>query len=159
MKKLAKIAKIIAITSVMLSLAGCARSPVGGRDYNANQVRQMGSADNGVVTAMRSINIHENRGGASNYAGPAIGGIAGAVLGAQVRDPNARRLATVIGGIAGGIAGNQIQAYTGKQAGVELDIRLDSGKRILAAQAADEQFAVGDYVRVTRMGGAYRVTH
>jgi outer membrane lipoprotein SlyB len=46
-----------------------------------------------------------------------------------------------------------------RQEGVEITVKLDSGRLLAITQAADEEFRVGDRVRVLSGGGTTRVTH
>ncbi len=151
---------IFVLSILTLGLTGCAGTPVGGRDYHTNQVRSVGTVQEGVVLAIRPVVIHEAPGafGGSNYLGSTIGAAVGGLLAAQVTNGNARYVAGTIGAALGGVAGSYAGSYAAKQGGVELDIRLATGERIIATQGADELFQVGQRVRVTQMGGAYRVT-
>ena len=49
------------------------------------------------------------------------------------------------------------EAVTRKD-GVEITVKLDSGRVLAITQAADEEFRVGDRVRVLTGGGVTRVT-
>jgi len=151
---------IFVLSIISLGLTGCAGTPVGGRDYYTNQVRSVGSVQEGVILAIRPVVIHETPGafGGSNYLGSTIGAAIGGLLGSQVTNGNARYVAGTVGAALGATLGSHAGAYVAKQSGIELDIRLATGERIIATQGADEQFYVGQRVRVTRMGGAYRVT-
>lgn len=155
MKKMALLALLAAITS------GCAQAPVGGADYNSNQVRRMGTVEEGVVTHVRSVKIHNSsqQNGLGRYAGSAVGAVAGAAIGSTVGNSKYRTAASAVGGLIGVYAGNVIQGYTSSQEGVELDVHMDNGKRIIATQGADASFERGDRVRITQMGGIYRATH
>jgi len=151
---------IFVLSILSLGLTGCAGTPVGGRDYHTHQVRSVGSVQEGVVLAIRPVVIHEAPGafGGSNYLGSTIGATLGGLLGAQVTNGDARYMAGTIGAALGGVAGSYAGAFAAKQQGVELDIHLATGERIIVTQGADEQFQVGQRVRVTQMGGVYRVT-
>jgi outer membrane lipoprotein SlyB len=152
---------IFVLSILSVGLNGCAGTPVGGRDYHTNQVRGMGSVQEGVILAIRPVNIHEAPGsfGGSNYLGSTIGAALGGLLGGQVTHGDARYVAGTIGAAVGATLGSHVGSYVAKQQGVELDILLsNSNQRIIATQGADEQFQVGQRVRVTYMGGAYRVT-
>jgi outer membrane lipoprotein SlyB len=46
-----------------------------------------------------------------------------------------------------------------RQKGVEITVKLDSGRMLAITQAADEEFRVGDRVRVLSGSGATRVSH
>jgi outer membrane lipoprotein SlyB len=43
--------------------------------------------------------------------------------------------------------------------GLEVTVKLDNGRMIAVTQEADEQFRVGERVRILSGGGATRVTH
>jgi outer membrane lipoprotein SlyB len=43
--------------------------------------------------------------------------------------------------------------------GLEITVKLDNGRMIAVTQEADEQFRVGERVRVLSGGGVTRVTH
>ena len=70
-------------------------------------------------------------------------------------------MAAVIGGaILGGLAGNAIETNAAKQNGLELTVRLDSGRMIAVAQAdAGDAFRPGDRVRILSDGYTTRVAH
>lgn len=57
--------------------------------------------------------------------------------------------------VVGGAAAEE--AVT-RQDGVEITVKLDSGRVLAITQAADEEFRVGDRVRVLTGGGVTRVT-
>jgi outer membrane lipoprotein SlyB len=46
-----------------------------------------------------------------------------------------------------------------RQQGLQITVRLDSGRTIAVTQAADEAFRPGDRVRVLSGGGVTRVQH
>jgi outer membrane lipoprotein SlyB len=58
------------------------------------------------------------------------------------------------------MAGAAAEEGLTRQKGYEITIKLDSGRVIAIVQAADEEFEVGDRVRVIEGGaGATRVSH
>jgi outer membrane lipoprotein SlyB len=57
----------------------------------------------------------------------------------------------VVGGaIAGGVAGSAVEESATKQPGLEVTIRMDSGKTIALVQGIDPPVYAGDRVRVLR---------
>ncbi|HNM44493.1 MAG TPA: hypothetical protein PKJ40_13710, partial [Plasticicumulans sp.] len=59
-----------------------------------------------------------------------------------------------------GLAGNAIEGQSAAQTGLELTVRLDSGRIIAITQGAGEPFYRGDRVRVlSAPDGSARVSH
>ncbi|MHB8759362.1 MAG: hypothetical protein ACYC5S_04470, partial [Thiobacillus sp.] len=80
-------------------------------------------------------------------AGSSVGGGRGSVIGATV------------GAVLGGLGGAAAEEAVTRDEGLEITVKLDSGRRIAVTQAADEEFRVGDRVRVLSGGGVTRVSH
>jgi outer membrane lipoprotein SlyB len=109
-----------------------------------------------VVENVRDVQIEGTKTPIGATAGTLIGGVAGGSGGGR----NARAIGSVLGGVIGGIAGAAAEEGLTRQAGYEITIRfVDSGKLIAVAQAADEQFNVGDRVRVIVGGDVTRISH
>ena len=65
----------------------------------------------------------------------------------------------IAGAVLGGLAGNAIEENVTKKNALEITVKLDSGRLLAITQAADEEFRVGDRVRVLSGGGVTRVSH
>jgi outer membrane lipoprotein SlyB len=67
---------------------------------------------------------------------------------------------TVIGAVAGGMAGAAVEEGVTRSQGVEITVKLDSGRVLAIVQGLSphEKFAVGDQVRVLSSGGTSRVS-
>jgi outer membrane lipoprotein SlyB len=61
--------------------------------------------------------------------------------------------------VAGGVAGSALEEGVMSKDGLEITVKLDGGRMIAVTQEADEQFRVGERVRVLSGGGVTRVTH
>jgi outer membrane lipoprotein SlyB len=61
--------------------------------------------------------------------------------------------------VAGGVAGQAAEQGATRQTGLEITVKLDSGRLIAVTQAADESFKPGDRVRVLSDGATARVSH
>jgi outer membrane lipoprotein SlyB len=61
------------------------------------------------------------------------------------------------GAVAGGLAGGAIEQGVTRKKGVEITIKLDSGREIAFTQQAGADLRVGDRVRVLSEGGVDRV--
>lgn len=149
--------KILVASAVIVSalLAGCASPGVGGGDYSRGQVRGEQSVRLGVVEGVRDVIIDANNTGTGTIAGAAIGGIAGSTVGGGNR---ANAAGAIAGAVVGGLIGNSIEKNNNDRQGVEVTIRLEGGRIIAITQGKDEDFRVGDRVKILSGQGATRVT-
>jgi outer membrane lipoprotein SlyB len=135
-------------------LAGCAAPGLGGGDYSRAQVRGEQSVRMGIVEGVREVRIDARDTGTGTLAGAALGGIAGSEMG-RGRGSVA---GAVAGAVVGGVIGQAVEKSSNDRKGVEVTIRLDTGRVIAVTQEADEFFRVGDRVRVLSGQGATRVS-
>ncbi len=136
-----------------LTLGGCA-SGLGSNDYSRNQARTVQQVQTGVVVEVRNVNIEGTKTPIGLGAGAVVGGLAGSQLGRG----NGSIAGAVLGAVAGGFAGSAVEEGVTRQRGLEITVRLDSGRTIAVTQGADEYFRPGDRVRVLSEGGTTRVT-
>jgi outer membrane lipoprotein SlyB len=109
----------------------------------------------GRVESVREVNIEGTKSAIGAGAGAVIGGVAGNTVGSGT----GKVLATAVGAVLGGVGGAAVEEGVTRQNGVEITVKLDSGRLIAITQAADESFRVGDRVRVLSGGGTTRVSH
>lgn len=120
---------VVAVTS----LAGCVNtSTLSGDTYSAGQAKQVQTVTYGTVLNVRPVNIQA--GGDENILGAIGGAVLGGLLGNTIGGGTGNTLATAAGAIAGGVAGQNIEGAVNKTKGVQLEIRLDSGKNIVVVQ-------------------------
>jgi len=144
---------IISFLVVTVLLAGCASSK-SGEVYARGEARQVMTVDLGVVEFVKEVRVEGSKSGLGTAGGAIIGGVAGSTIGGG----NGSTLAALGGAILGGIAGNVVEEKLTDFNGLEITVKLDSGKAIATVQANDVMFAVGDRVRVlTTRNGTTRV--
>lgn len=143
----------IALAALLL-LSGCPAS-TSGSAYSRSQVREMQEVYLGYVENVRPVLIEGTDSGVGAVSGAALGGLAGSNIG-----QGKGQIAGAIGGaVIGGLIGSAIEEDATRQPGVEITVRLDSGRLIAVTQADDEPFYRGDRVQVlTGYDGAARVT-
>ena len=147
--------KTLWLLVVPFALAGCAGGK-GSGDYERAEARRMYEVRMGVVEHVRAVKLEGTKSGVGTAAGAAVGGIAGS----EVGHGSGSAISAVIGAVAGGIAGSAIEESGTKKAGIEITVRLDSGRTFAVVQEdSGETFAVGDRVRLLESGGEARVTH
>lgn len=137
-----------------LTLAGCAQSLSGGA-YTRGQAREAQEVSMGVVESVRQVQIE----GTKTPIGAAAGAVVGGVAGSNIGQGKGATVGTVLGAVAGGLAGAAIEEGATRKTGLEITVKLSSGRMIAVTQEADEQFHPGDRVRVITGGGVTRVSH
>ncbi|NAU77938.1 glycine zipper 2TM domain-containing protein, partial [Klebsiella pneumoniae] len=88
-----------------------------------------------TIVSVRAVNIQA--GSDENVLGAIGGAVLGGLLGNTIGGGTGRNLATAAGAIAGGMAGQQAQGALNTTKGVQLEVRLDSGKTVVVVQKAD----------------------
>ncbi len=137
-----------------LLFAGCAGG-LGGGDYAREQARGVQEVQMGVVESVREVKLEGTKSGIGSTAGAVVGGVAGS----EVGQGKGAIVGSVLGAVVGGVAGAAAEEGATRQKGFEITVKLDGGRMIAVTQAADEEFKVGDRVRVLSGGGVTRVTH
>jgi len=145
----------VGTAAVATLLVGCAAPGQGGGNYYRAQVRGEQSVRLGVVENVRDVVIDARDTGTGTLAGAALGGIAGSTLGGG---HNANAAGAIAGAVIGGIIGGNVEKNANDRKGVEVMVRLENGKLIAITQEKDEEFRVGDQVRILSGQGAVRVT-
>ena len=135
---------------VVVVLAGCA-----GGSYHTEPL-PVEPERGGVVVEVRAVPLGDRGGG---IAGAVVGGGAGAAVGGSVGSGRGSQAAAVAGAVAGTIAGSVLASNASRRDGLEITVRLDSGRQILVLQAEGETFKPGERVRVLSDRQGTRVTH
>lgn len=146
---------VIGMAAVAAFLVGCAAPGLGGGNYARAQMRGEQSVRLGLVENVRDVVIDARDTGTGTLAGAAIGGLAGSTVGGGYK---ANAAGAIAGAVVGGIIGSTVEKNANDRRGVEVTVRLESGKLIAVTQEKDEDFRVGDRVRILSGQGATRVT-
>lgn len=152
--------RLTLLTSVLLAstvLAGCATPGLGGGDYNRRQVRGEMTVRLGIIETVRDVTI-DARGaesGTGTLVGAGLGGIAGSTVGGGNR---ANAAGAIAGAVVGALIGSAVEKGNNDRRGVEVTVRLEGGKLIAVTQEKDEDFRVGDKVRILSGQGVTRVS-
>lgn len=137
--------------------ASCAQDSLTGNTYSRNEAGQAQAVKTGRITAIRPVKIE---GGST--AGTVVGGLAGGLLGSNIGSGRASNTAGAIGGaLLGGAVGSHAGQAMGSRNGIEISVRLDGGggtTAVVQEVSPNEQFSVGDRVRVLSNGSRTRVT-
>lgn len=123
--------------------------------YTREQTQREQTVYLGVVERVRQVQIEGTRTAVGATAGAAVGGIAGSTVG----QGRGAAVGAVVGSVAGAVAGQAAEQAATRQTGLEITVKLDSGRMVAVTQAADVEFRPGDRVRVLSDGYTSRVTH
>lgn len=143
----------VLVTSAFL--AGCASPGLGGGNYTRSQTRGEMNVRLGTVESVRDVVIDARDSGTGTLAGAALGGVAGSTLG---RGDKASVAGAIAGALVGGLVGSGIEKSNNDKRGVEVTVKLEGGRLIAITQEKDEEFRVGDRVRILSGQGATRVS-
>jgi outer membrane lipoprotein SlyB len=146
---------VVATLAAAMVVAGCASPGLGGGNYTRGQVRGEQSVRLGTVESVRDVVIDATNTGTGTLAGAALGGVAGSTAG---RGNRANAAGAIAGAVVGGLVGNAIEKNANDRRGVEVTVRLEGGQMIAITQEKDEEFRVGDRVRILSGQGATRVS-
>lgn len=136
------------LTAVLLTVtvAGCTPKSMSGDVYSRERAQRVQIIEYGEVIEVRQILIEGTKSG----AGAVAGGVLGGALGSGIGRGAGTTIAVVGGAIAGAVAGSAVEEGATKQPGVEVTIRMDTGKTIALVQGIDPPVRAGDRVRVLR---------
>ncbi|HMM47178.1 MAG TPA: hypothetical protein PKC12_04270 [Thiobacillaceae bacterium] len=146
------VATLIAASALLL--AGCPAG-LGSKDYSRSQARSVQEVQMGIVESVREVLIEGTKTPVGAGAGAVVGGVAGSTVGGG----RGSVVGTAVGAVLGGLGGAAAEEAVTRQKGLEITVKLDSGRMLAITQADDETFRVGDRVRVLTGGGTTRVTH
>ena len=142
------------LVAALIALVGCA-SGTGSKDYSRAQTRSVQEVQMAIVESVREVNIEGTKTPIGAGAGAVVGGVAGSTVGSG----RGSVVGTAVGAVLGGLGGAAAEEVVTRKKGVEITVKLDSGRMIAITQAADELFRVGDRVRMLSGSGAARVSH
>ncbi|MDC9580926.1 glycine zipper 2TM domain-containing protein [Xenorhabdus sp. PR6a] len=146
--------------AVATTLSGCADMGALSSDtYSINQAKQAQTVTYGTILSVRPVKIKGNQTGDPNMLGLIGGAVLGGLLGNTVGDGSGQKLAAAAGAIAGGLAGQGVEGALNQTKGVELEIRMDSGKSVIVVQKLDNViFNKGQRVRIANSGDSLTVS-
>ena len=145
---------VILLAASTLVLTACPAG-LGGKDYSRGQARSVQEVQMGIVESVREVNIEGTKTPIGAGAGAVVGGVAGSTVGGG----RGSAVGATVGAVLGGVGGAAVEEAVTRQKGLEITVKLDSGRLIAVTQAADEEFRVGDRVRILTGGGTTRVSH
>jgi outer membrane lipoprotein SlyB len=145
----------IIISLLTLGLTGCV-SGLQGSTYSRSEARQVQEVEFGTVLSTNPVVIEGKQSGAGQLPGAIIGGVAGSSVG----EGKGQQIFTILGAVGGAVVGSMIEEQATRTQGLELTIKMDSGKTLSIVQEVDNVnvFREGQRVRVLTQGALARVS-
>ena len=138
----------------IIIFSGCQPAGTGSKTFSHSQAQSPMSVYSGTILKVAEVQIQNNQTG----AGSVVGGVAGGVVGSTIGSGRGTTLATTAGALGGMAAGSAAERAMGTKAALELEVELDNGRIVVIVQEKDDEFAVGDRVRILEgQDGSMRV--
>ena len=145
-------AAVLVIVATFFTM-GC-QSSQGSKTYSRRDTQRQHTTYEGTVLRVENVKIE----GESTVLGAVGGGFLGYALGSSVGGGSGNRIAKTGGAVGGAMAGSAAEKAMRSAAGLEIEVELDNGDLLVVVQEKDDDFAVGDRVRVIRSpNGTVRV--
>ena len=143
------------ISLLMLGLTGCV-SGLQGDTYSRSEARQVQEVVFGTILTTNPVVIEGRQTDVGQLPGAIIGGVAGSSVG----EGKGQEIFTVLGAVGGAVVGSMIEEKATRAQGLELTIKMDSGKTLSIVQEVDSvsAFIAGQRVRVLTQGALARVS-
>jgi len=139
-----KTAVFVLTLSFLGILAGCQAPSQGSKTYRAGQAQTAMTVYYGTVLKVSDVQIQAKQTGAGAVGGAVVGGIVGSTIGSG----RGRTLATTTGALAGAAAGSAAEGARATRPALEIEIELDDGRIMVVVQEKDDEFVVGDRIRL-----------
>ncbi|WP_305462537.1 glycine zipper 2TM domain-containing protein [Photobacterium leiognathi] len=138
-----------------LGVSGCAQNPYGNA-YDVGEARTVQNVLTGTITKLDAVTMS---GGCESTIGTIAGGVVGAILGSKIGGGSGSDIAAIGGGLAGAALGNKAGDAISQRNGMNIVIKLDSGRTIAVVQEVDPNmiFRVGQRVDIYQQGSTTRV--
>jgi len=135
---------LVIVLSLTLVMFGCQTTGQGGRTYTRGQAQQALTVYYGTVLKVAEVQIQ----GETTGGGAVVGGVAGGVIGSTIGSGRGSTLAATAGALAGAAAGSAAERSRKTRPALEIEVELDDGRLMVIVQEKDDEFAVGDRVRL-----------
>ncbi|AUI86017.1 hypothetical protein BS333_06250 [Vibrio azureus] len=141
----------------LTALFGCTSPNPYGDAYGSQDTRTIQQVYYGTIEKVAPVTIDSSS--QNNAIGTIAGAAIGGILGSKIGGGTGSDIAAIGAGLLGGYAGSEAAGAVGKRNGVNLTVRLESGKIISVVQEANPNmmFQVGQSVQVNVNGKDARV--
>lgn len=148
--------KLGAIAAMLATTAACTPPQANSTHYYPNQALQASSVQYGTIVSGRVVELRNAPGETDAFAGAALGGAAGALIGDQFGGGRGNTLMTGLGAIAGATLGAEASKRANRSQAVEWVVELEGGRKISVVQS-DPGLSTGMPVSVITNGATTRI--
>jgi len=131
------------------ALSACMAPSASTSTYYGSQALQAAEVQYGTITSGRHVELRNTKGDTDMFAGAALGGVAGALIGDQFGKGTGNTIMTGAGAIAGAALGSNAAKKMNRSMAQEWIVKLDSGRSIAVVQD-DPSLSVGTRVSVVQ---------
>jgi len=144
---------VLIIVLALPVVTGCASSR-SGKVYSRDEARTAQQVYYGTVLRVEEVTIE----GTQSGVGAVSGGVLGGVVGNAIGGGSGNVIATAAGAVGGMLAGAATEKAATTKGGLEIEVELDDGRLMVVVQENDDQYTIGDRVRlISGSGGTWRV--
>ena len=148
-----KIASVCIVSVLMLGTFACVPSQRGDV-VSRSQARSPMVVHQATIIDLREVTIE----GTPGLLGGIAGGALGFAVGNTVGGGSGNRSARTGGVIGGALAGAAVENRATQRSALEFTVEKDNGQILAFVQEADDEFMIGDRVRLMQSGdGTWRV--
>lgn len=141
------------LISCAMNLSACGAAPAS-NSYTTAQAGKLQEVKFGEVISVRKIMIEQNSSQNGQHAGGLIGGSAAKGI---LPGEGTSMVGSVTGAVVGGAVGTIIDRTVQAQPGIEITLKFEDGKAAVIVQLDDNEFTVGQKVKVVTSDGVSRV--
>jgi outer membrane lipoprotein SlyB len=150
------IAKLTAAAAMLATVSACTPPAANSSHYYGGQAMRAAQVEYGTIMSGRHVELRNTKGDEDAFAGAALGGIAGALVGEKFGKGNGKTLMTGAGAIAGAALGSNMAKNANRAMAQEWIVKLDNGRTIAVVQQ-DPSLMVGSRVTVITSGTETRL--
>lgn len=139
-----KVVTFVMVASFFVVTVGCQPVSQGSKTYKPGQAQQAMTVFQGTVLKVAEVQIQHEESGVGAVGGAVVGGIVGSTIGGG----RGSTLASTAGALGGAAAGSAAERAKALRPGLEIELEMDDGRILVIVQEKDDEYAVGDRVRV-----------
>ena len=135
----------LALLGTVFAVTACGSSQ-GGKTYSRRETQKQQQVYEGTILRVENVTIE----GEPTVLGAVGGGFLGHAIGRGIGGGSGNKIARVGGAVGGAVAGSAVEKKARSSAGLEIEVELDNGDLLVVVQEKDDDFAVGDRIRVIK---------
>lgn len=127
--------RLTAVVVALASVSACNSTKANTSLYSPNEAMKASQVEYGIIVSGRMVELRNIPGETDKFAGAALGGVAGALVGDQFGSGTGKTLMTGLGAIAGAALAADTAQKVNRADAVEWIVKLDNGRSISVVQS------------------------